>query len=48
LLLYGAELRLNEGLGLRIKDVDVERREIAMRAVKGGHDRDGSRTDKGF
>ncbi len=36
-LLYGAGLRVMEGLRLRVKDVDFERREITVRDVnKGG------------
>ena len=38
-LLYGSGLRLLEGLGLRVKDVDVERREIVVRGGKGDRDR---------
>ena len=38
-LLYGAGLRLNEGLELRILDVDIERREITVRGGKGNKDR---------
>jgi len=36
-LLYGAGLRLLEGLQLRVKDIQLERRELAVRAGKGGH-----------
>ena len=39
LLLYGAGLRLNECLSLRVKDVDPERREVTVRRGKGGKDR---------
>jgi integron integrase len=38
-LLYGSGLRLMEALRLRVKDVDVERRELVVRQGKGGHDR---------
>jgi integron integrase len=38
-LLYGAGLRLLEGLQLRVKDVDFERRELLVRNGKGGRDR---------
>lgn len=38
-LLYGSGLRLMECLTLRVKDVDLERREIRVRAGKGGADR---------
>lgn len=38
-MLYGTGLRLMEGLRLRLKDVDFERREIVVRAGKGGKDR---------
>lgn len=38
-LLYGTGLRLMEALRLRVKDVDFERREIVLRAGKGGTDR---------
>ena len=38
-ILYGSGLRLNEGLGLRIKDVDLDRREIRVRGGKGDKDR---------
>ena len=38
-LLYGAGLRLLEGLRLRIKDVELERREIVVRNGKGSKDR---------
>lgn len=37
-LLYSAGLRLLEGLRLRVKDVDFERREIVVRDGKGGRD----------
>jgi integrase len=38
-LLYGAGLRLLECLRLRVKDVDLERREIRVREPKGGRER---------
>jgi len=38
-LMYGAGLRLTELLRLRIKDVDVERLQLAVRAGKGNKDR---------
>ena len=38
-LLYGTGMRLMEGLRLRVKDVEFERREIIVRAGKGGKDR---------
>jgi len=39
MLLYGAGLRLNECLDLRIKDVDFEYRQVIVRDGKGGKDR---------
>ncbi|MGH7583649.1 MAG: integron integrase [Gemmatimonadales bacterium] len=39
LMLYGSGLRLMECLTLRVKDVDLERREITIRRAKGGKDR---------
>jgi integron integrase len=38
-LMYGSGLRLLEALQLRIKDLDLERREISIRQGKGGDDR---------
>jgi integron integrase len=38
-LLYGTGMRLMEGLRLRVKDVDFERRIIIVREGKGGKDR---------
>ena len=38
-LLYGAGLRLLEGLQLRVKDVDFERRQLTVRDGKGSRDR---------
>jgi integron integrase len=38
-LLYGSGLRLNECLGLRILDIDFERKEITVRRTKGNKDR---------
>ncbi len=38
-LQYGAGLRLKELLGLRVKDVDRERRQVVVRAGKGDKDR---------
>ncbi len=38
-LMYGSGLRLLECLTLRVKDIDLERREIAVRDGKGGKDR---------
>jgi len=39
LLLYGAGLRLNECLALRVKDIDFEMRQIVVRGGKGDKDR---------
>ena len=38
-LLYGTGMRIAEGLRLRVKDVDFERRTIIVREGKGGKDR---------
>jgi integron integrase len=38
-LMYGSGLRISECLALRVKDVDLERREIVVRSGKGGKDR---------
>jgi integron integrase len=38
-LLYGSGLRLLEALTLRVKDVDLERRELRLRRAKGDRDR---------
>ena len=38
-LMYGSGLRVTECLRLRVKDVDLERREIVVRAGKGDKDR---------
>ncbi len=38
-LLYGAGMRLLEGLRLRVKDLDFARGQIVVRDGKGGHDR---------
>jgi integron integrase len=39
LLLYGCGLRLGEGVGLRVKDLDFGRGEVIVRRGKGGKDR---------
>lgn len=38
-LLYGTGMRLLEGLRLRVKDINLERRELLVRHGKGGKDR---------
>ena len=38
-LLYGTGMRVMEGLRLRVKDIDFERREILIREGKGDKDR---------
>ncbi len=38
-LMYGSGLRLGELLGLRIRDVDLERQQVLIRAAKGDQDR---------
>lgn len=38
-LLYGAGLRVSECLGIRILDIDIERRILVVRGAKGGKDR---------
>jgi integron integrase len=38
-LLYGSGMRLNEGLSIRVKDLDLERLEITVRQGKGKKDR---------
>jgi site-specific recombinase XerD len=39
MLLYGSGFWLMEALGLRVKDVDLVRREIRVRDTKGGRPR---------
>jgi integron integrase len=39
LLMYGAGLRISECISLRVKDLDLERREIVVRGGKGNKDR---------
>lgn len=38
-LLYGTGMRINEGLRLRVKDIDFERLTVIVREGKGGKDR---------
>jgi integron integrase len=38
-ILYGSGLRLSEAIGLRVKDLDLERKELTVRRGKGGVDR---------
>jgi len=38
-LLYGSGLRLTELLRLRIKDIDLDRRQLTVRSGKGDKDR---------
>ena len=38
-LLYGSGLRLSEAISLRVKDIDFDRRQIAVRCGKGERDR---------
>ena len=38
-LMYGSGLRLTEALSIRVKDLDLERRELVVRHGKGGKDR---------
>lgn len=38
-LLYGSGLRVREALGLRVKDIDLERRQITVHEGKGGRGR---------
>ena len=39
LLMYGGGLRVLECVSLRVKDIDLDRREVVIRAGKGGKDR---------
>ncbi len=39
LVLYGSGMRLSESCALRVKDVDLDRRELVVRQGKGGRDR---------
>jgi integron integrase len=38
-LMYGTGMRISECVALRVKDIDLERREIVVRQGKGGRDR---------
>jgi integron integrase len=38
-ILYGSGLRLGEGIGLRVKDIDLEHRQLLVRNGKGAKDR---------
>jgi integron integrase len=38
-LMYGSGLRVSECVALRVKDIDIDRREVIVRAGKGGKDR---------
>jgi integron integrase len=38
-MLYGSGLRLREACGLRVKDVDLDQRQLVVRSGKGGKDR---------
>jgi len=38
-MLYGSGLRLREGLQVRVKDLDLDRRELVVRGGKGARDR---------